>query len=257
MKRTFPFAILILIITFISCEDDPISEVENGDPPEIPSLEFMKPDLSYFEGETLNHKNSSDSSFSEARISIFLLEMITTMSDLYIDLLASADKEDAVFVDGKWVWEYSYTTEWGKTSVKLTAEEKADSYNWSLSISEDTAAYYTILSGNTLKDGSGGSWEMKSLLSPQSTPMLKSDWTKYSDTHWESSTEYLRNGEVLLSYRYLREENENSLVVMDYSSDNMVFIFWDSDTGTGFIQKVGDETSRRCWDSNFQDVECL
>lgn len=258
MKSKLLPCLFLVVFVMISCNDS-ISP-EKKLPPEIPSLEFMKPDLEYFEVQP-SFKSTAES-YTRARTSIFLLEMITLMSDMYIDLLARADRNDAVFNDGEWIWNYSYTYQNISSSVKLTAVEEGNFYNWRLSLSYDAGEGIKIddmeiIKGRTAKDGSEGNWAMSSLYGDSESPILTSDWIKHSDTHWESSVEYLQGEEVLISYHYLKEENENSLVILDHRSENLILIFWDTDTGTGYIQKVGDDTSRQCWDSNFQDVECF
>ncbi|MAL16570.1 MAG: hypothetical protein CL670_09655 [Balneola sp.] len=250
--------ILIISLVTISCSDDPASS--NEDPPQLPEFQTAEPDISYFQNNTPQNSNST---YYEAYYYGLGLSSFATLIQGYTGFFAQANSEDVDFKDGKWTWEYSFSAQGQSGSVKLIAEENGNSINWEMLWSFDDGqgnSYtdYRIIEGSIAKDGDSGSWTFNSLDpdSGEEEPVLITEWSSSGDDNLETQSDFYTDGTLESTYTYSQNDNEFMITLSNESEQEDFVVFWDDEAMTGYLQEESDPTSRRCWDSNFEDVLC-
>lgn len=260
INKTIKLLSILLFISLlsISCGKDPVSS--NGEPPILPDLVQVEPDLSYFENN--NPKVSSTDNYYIARYNALTMSSFSFLVNIYAGYFSGLEREDAKFKDGKWVWEWGLGFGPESFSMKYTAEEKSKSTIWTMTWSfDDGEGYkvtnYKVIVGEVAHDGKSGNWTFNSLdVGNNEVPALISNWKKESDTKEELTTAFYDEdtGEAEDSYTYKRDGNKFSIqLISQYGPEDSIFVFWDTDAGTGYYQQGND---RKCWDASFKDIAC-
>ncbi|MFA5667648.1 MAG: hypothetical protein WC967_00260 [Balneolaceae bacterium] len=255
-------ALLVISMLSISCGKDPVSS--NGEPPKLPDLVQVQPDLSYFNDN--NPKVASTNNFNQGKYTALSLSIFTGLVNVYSGFFSGLERDDAKFKDGRWVWEWSYGYGGESVSMKYTAEEKSNSTAWTMFWSYDygqgdKVTDYKVMVGEVANDGKSGSWTFNSLDedSNNEVPALKTNWTKESDTKVELVTSFYDTdtGGLDEAYTYTQNGNIFSIkFISQHDSRDDIFVYWDTDAGTGYYQQGDNVSTRQCWDASFNDVTC-
>lgn len=242
-----------LSLTAISCSDDP-SSTPDEEPPEMPTFENIQPELSYFEANI-----STDSPAYIASVYASSFSAISQMGMGYTTFFAEANREEADFEGGTWVWEYSYNWEGESVQIVLESEERANETYWSMTWdydgSDSSFEDYTMVEGTVAHDGLSGSWRFNTLdeQTGEHWPLLETTWNWQSETRGEIKTEFYEEGDLQATYTFVQDGPEHTLTMVSESEDNDIVIYWNEDTGNGYFQE-GEE--QKCWDETFEEVEC-
>lgn len=197
--RLFSAILLMSLFFWTSCgSDDPVSGME-GNPPALPQFQEIEPDLSYFMNN--NPKIQATDNFYEGKSYALGLAMFGQFSQIYGSFFSSASANGAKFNDGVWTWTYSYEFEGQSVSIELTARELVDSIQWEMNWSfndgqGNSFENYTMVEGNTAKDGSSGNWTFNSLNPDTNTeePFMVSEWVRSGDDQYELITTIYDDG---------------------------------------------------------------
>jgi hypothetical protein len=260
-------AFLILIVGLIACGDDSTGpDVDPGEPPSLPSIqsEDAQPDVSFFEEHQPKQVGtnvlSETTNYYEARnIALFQGTSSFAFAGVYSGFLMEGGREDAVYEDGMWVWEYSYSYETESVSLKLTAEEVANGYQWAMYWSWDDGEVsiedYKMMEGIVSEDGNSGEWTFNAIDEQTSEERVAytSEWEVTSDTEKNMSVNwYDETGNSTLTVEY-DEDQPEFYMTFTYPDDPDIVLYWNTDTQEGYFEKGGDQ---KCWDENFTDVPC-
>ncbi|MDZ7657835.1 hypothetical protein [Fodinibius sp.] len=257
---------IALFMGMVACGDDSTGpDVNPSEAPAFPQIlsEEMQPDFSFFEDN--QPKNFASNALAEtnnyygARNIALANQFVFTFASIYTPLLLAGSAEEADFEDGMWVWEYSYNYENKSVSVRVTAEEMANDYEWNMYWSyndgETSVEDYKILEGIISPDGKSGEWIFNTLdentseerIAYTSAWDITSDSEKMMDVNW-----YDENGEVGLSANYEANQSDH-LFNMLYTDEPDHSINWNSETNEGYHESDGNQL---CWDESFQDIAC-
>ena len=255
--------LLVLVIALAGCGKDNGVNSDPGEPPALPEIqsEAAQPDISFFEDNQPKVLAKGDTANYYAARSWALWQAAGTFAfaGSYSGFLMGSNNEEAVYEDGMWVWEYSYQSEEGSFTMKLTSEEVSDGYKWAMYWSYDdgetSVDNYKILEGTVSEDGSEGNWTFNSLDTETSEERVAytSEWTVTSDT--ESSMRakwYDDSGTVTLTASFDKEAPDHTMSYT-YPNEPNVTLYWNTDTNEGSFEQGGESS---CWDENFKDIPC-
>lgn len=252
--------ITALALLVFSCSDNPSSSSEEeGEAPEIPSLQSVQPDLSYFLNNSPQKANQTTTNFNTAKSMAISLSGINSFGQIYGGFFQSAAQEGAEFKDDKWIWDYTYSYGGESVSIVLTSFESGGEIiwdmTWSYQGSEGGFDDYTVIAGRTAKDGSSGSWTFNSLDTTGSNeiPFLESSWEKDGDSKVTIETKYYNENSLAGTFTYNQDNSAFSLSVNDMEEEFDSNIYWNTETMTGYYETDGE---KKCWNSNFQDATC-
>lgn len=253
----------ILVFGLAACGGDSSTGPDPEEAPELPEIqsEQAQPDLSFFEDNEPKMLAKGDTAnYYEARYwALWQGGLNFAFANSYSGFLMSGSNEDAVYDDGVWVWEYSFQSEEGSYSMRLTSEEVADGYRWAMYWSfddgETSVEDYLVMEGTVSKDGSEGNWTFNTLNPDTNEEQVAytSEWTVTSETESDMIVKwYDDSGTVSFSASYEKNEPDHT---MTYTStdESDIILYWNSDTNEGYFEEDG---VRSCWDENFKDVAC-
>jgi hypothetical protein len=257
------------LFLFQACGDDPASP-EAGDPPEIPLLQGVDMNDSYFQE---NHPSDEDMQEDPTPFEPYLtaqgiavstsmvLEESLQLPQLF--LLVTSQREP-VFQDGVWVWDFPFTVD-GElideeedfdVDVFVTANvnENANWVVWEFRFSGSDTPFgdvenFTIFSAETSLDNSSGELQFFSPENPD-VPILDVEWDIAGVTEKDISLTIIASGDeepngetngepVILIIDYTEEENEFSLTFNDGSDEAPYVIEWNTQTLEGSITSDG------------------
>lgn len=255
--------IILLAISLSACSDNGSGGEDPGEPPSIPNLSTkVQPDISFFQNNNPKKGGegvSTTENFYNAKSAVMSGAAFLGITQTYMGFFNPASQEEADFVNGSWVWEYSYSQGGQSLSVQTTATPQSDGFSWETIISFDDGegggvSDFKIMEGTTSNDGSQGDWKFYSFEDQStSTAVMTSQWTIVSETEKTIDIRFFDQGNVSMIITYNQNGPEN-LMSFEYtdSAENME-IFWNTDSGVGYFMS-GSETF--CWDSSFQDISC-
>lgn len=256
LKQTVLFLTLSFLV--FSC-DSTSSDDNGGQPPQIPDLETIQPDISYFTNNNPMKQTDYDH-FYEGKNYATLFSGMTSLgnySAMWLGLTQMEGKKS----DGRWIWDFTFPTEEGVFSMVLSARESGNEFLWDMTISMSGGDVnindYKMFEGRTNMDGSRGSWTFYSMdfEGGHQGPMLVSEWEQKSETEIVIETRfYHENGSEEGLFTYTQSGVNYSLVGNFSDSDTeTVTIVWNTDSMVGYLDHNGE---RKCWNSNFQDTAC-
>lgn len=249
-----------VLIGLMACGDDSTGP----DPSEAPSFpevqsEQAQPDLSFFDNNQPKVLAKGDTAnYYQARNWAIWQGSTFAFASAYSGFLMGGSNEEAVYDDGVWVWEYSYQTEEGSFSMKLTSEDVPGGYRWAMYWSfddgETSVEDYKVMEGTVSDDGSEGDWTFNMLNSDsnQEEVAYTSEWTVSSDTESEMTVKWYDSGTTSFTASYVKNAPEHTMTYT-YPDEPNITLHWNTDTNVGSFEQGG---SMVCWDENFKDVPC-
>ncbi|WP_340102693.1 hypothetical protein [Rhodohalobacter sp. 8-1] len=247
---------LILLFVLAGCGDDSSTNTGQTDPPDVPEAIPAEINKSVFENN--NPVGEEFALFNEAAIlaqtASAQINGGTALGQSYLEFTRS---RDADFQDGTWTWSFSSNENGVDVSVRTTAEQLQDGFQWNIFISGtfngESVAEFQFLSGFISENGNSGNWRY---FSPNSSdqPILEYQWDVISETE-SSFTSIFRDtdGSINQQIEYVRNGADNTLEYTGFSSNDLV-LYWNSETKAGYIDREGED--RRCWDESFAETAC-
>lgn len=248
---------IAFFLFFFSC-DSTSSTTDSGQPPQIPDLEAIQPDISYFTDNNPMKQSDYDHFYEGKNYATTFgsLSSLGTASALWPMLMLTEGEKSG----DRWIWDFTFPTEDGVFSMVLTSRESGNEFLWdmtvSISDSEVNISDYKMLEGRSSKDGNRGSWTFYSMEFEGSHqgPLLVSEWERTSDTEIRITTRFFHeNGSEEGRFTYNQNGANYSLTGSSFDGNDTINIVWNTDTMSGYIEYGGE---RKCWNSNFQDTAC-
>lgn len=249
---------LSIALLVSGCSDDNSSGATPDDPPEIPEAAPAEVDVSYFNDADVGFEEEYET-FTSAKLYAAAgsghLTSRLVFGESYFNMSAQTDAD---FDDGWWVWTYNYQGEDGSLNLKTQSREVSGRYEWQVYISgsafdEEGLDEFLFLDGYTTLDESNGEWNMYLPdESGVSTAYFNYEWNITSETEYELNSIIYLDDEDEYTINYERNGAEN---LMNYNGfdDSDIIIFWNTDTGMGWLEEDGD---RQCWDQSYQQTAC-
>jgi len=256
--------ILSATIFIVSCSSD--EEVNPGTPPEMPPIESMQLDNSNFTEDNSGGRLASQNNWGHAALQVGVWNTILAVQLVVpVSAFAAAVNQTPTYNSdrGLWVWSFDHKVLGRTYTSELTADLVDDGVEWEMHISQENG-FQNVLwySGFTAESGSSGYWIL-SKDGNNPVEYLRIDWEKENDelgnikyTHIEEGAD----GEG--SYIYFEKTDgtdfNRSYDISLQPGGNNIEIDWNSESGNGRIKNpnhYGDENFR-CWDTNFDDVDC-
>lgn len=256
--RVIGLLLLSTLILSLSGCDDSSTGVDLDDAPQIPETLPVEIDNSIF---TDNNPNGAEyQAFSEA--GVFAMSANSSLvgaTSMGSAFLGFTQNQEPDFIDGLWVWDFSYPGQGESFSIRTTAEEMPNGVEWNVYLNgsfdgEQELDNFRYLQGFVSNDGNTGNWQYTY---PDSSGEFSTEyeWEITSETEFSfSSVINIPDEEGVLTSNYTRDGDENLLVFNGYETTQNVTVFWNSSTGIGYIDRPGE--SRRCWDDTFKQIEC-
>ncbi|CAN5235805.1 hypothetical protein BH23BAC3_BH23BAC3_07220 [soil metagenome] len=250
-------SIAVMLFIFNGCSDDSPTGVDDGDPPQIPEVVPVEIDRSIFQDN--NPTGQEYEAFNEAgALAEGANANLVGTTVMGHSFLIFTQNQNATFEDGKWVWTFSYNAGGESMTIKTTAEEVPAGTEWNLYLSGnfegETIDEFKYLTGIISSDGNSGTWEY---FIPGETgqPYVVYEWQTISDTQFNFSSIISfpdEDGEFRIDYE--RDGDNNYLEYSGFDFEQDVFVFWNSSTGAGYIDRSGQD--RQCWDDTFAVTTC-
>lgn len=250
-------SIAMMLFIINGCSDDSPTGADEGDPPQIPEAAPVEIERSIFQNN--NPTGEEYEAFNEAAAlaegANANLIGATGMGQSY---LLFTQSQNATFEDGRWVWTFAFNEEGESITIKTTAEETTGGTEWNLYLTGnfegETINDFKYLTGIISNDDDSGSWEYF-MPGESNQPFLAYEWQTFSDSQFTFSTiiDYPDEDDEL-RIDYEKNGDDNFLNYSGFDFDQDVSVFWNSSTGTGYIDRPGED--RQCWDETFADTTC-
>ncbi len=114
------------LILFISACGDNGTEATEAEAPSLPNLEYLQPDISYFENTQVQGKSNSNN-FLAARNTVLGFSGLSSIVTIYGNILTTAPQGEVSFNDGLWEWSYNYSFEGLSSEIRIEASENGNS----------------------------------------------------------------------------------------------------------------------------------
>ena len=245
-----------LTLSIVGCSDSSTS-ADQPEPPAVPEALPAKINSTVFDNN--NPVGQDFALFNEAsayaETAAAQINNGTVLGQAYLDFTSSAESK---FEDGTWTWSFSSSQSGFDVSVRTTAEELQNAYEWNVyvngSFNGETVDEFSFLSGTVSKDGGNGNWRY---FSPGNNdqPILEYQWEVIDENNSSFSTIFSGlSGNDQQKIDYFQDGADNTLTYTGFDSIPDVEVYWNSESGTGYIDKEGED--RRCWDESFTETSC-
>lgn len=274
MKRTMKHSsmtgmlILLIILSFTSCEKN-ATEPGRNSPPPLPPAQSMQMNLSLFDSSPNNMLAKtalSKDHFFAAFWRVFIINTTVRVAAIAPTAIfvAAVHQQPQLKADGKFHWIYTVTHN-NETFIADLAgwiDTPASEIVWEMYVSSTTHKpvldKFLWYEGRATIENKEGWWLFYDDKAPDSrTKVLKIDW-KAPDPKFnelvlsnikQGSTEY---GDTLT---YVKDNEENFLIFYDASETKINTIYWNTATGAGFIEWFDyKDGARSYWDEQQNDI---
>jgi hypothetical protein len=267
-KSIVLFAIIIFIVSLFACEKN-ATEPGKDVPPPLPPVESMKLDLSFFQTSSSNSlakTTLSKQNFLAAAGRVWIISTVVTLAAVVpTAVFAAAISQNAELQpDGKFHWIYTVQNGNDVFSADLAGwvDQQTTEIVWEMYVSSNTHSpkldHFLWYDGRVKIGNKEGWWLFYDDKSPASNvEVLKVDWQIPDVDHrelvlsnvQESSNDY---GDTL---SYSLDNFDNNLIFFDASQVKTNTIYWNSQTGAGFIEWFDYKNGvRSYWDENHDDL---
>lgn len=248
------FTLLFLVS---SCSDDSPTGVDESEAPSVPEAVPAEIDNSIFVNN--NPTGEEYDAFNEAGILTQTADaQLTGSTTLGQTFLMFTQSQQATFENGVWVWSFTAPDGDEEFSIRTTAEELSGGVEWNVYLSGlfdgESVTEFLYLTGFISNDRQSGEWKY---FTPGTTnqPVLEYQWETIDENRATFSMIFTDPEEgIQSSVEYERNGVENTLQYSGFDTDGNVLVYWDSSTGTGYIDREGED--RRCWDESFAETAC-
>ncbi len=257
--RKILITVATLCLLFVTaCSDDPASSGE-GERPEVPDTTPAEVDNSYFENNSppaTEEFSGFNNASSHAQTANVALANNTALGESY---LMFTQFDDAEFQNGMWVWTFSIEEDGEMLTIRTTAEEVSGGIEWKIYFSgvfdDEVVDEFLFVSGFVSNDGNSGGW---SYYFPNddgiSVKFLEYEWSMQGEDNVTLSyTIFDEDGNVAGNVEYVQNGPEHTITMENFGFNDFVEVFWNTDTGVGYVIEDGEQT---CWNQNFENVAC-
>ncbi|HKL14800.1 MAG TPA: hypothetical protein VJ915_04155 [Balneolaceae bacterium] len=247
----------MFLFTAVSCGDDSTTGTDQPEPPAVPEAVPAEINSSIFDNNNPTGENFD--LFNQAAIyaetAAAQINGGTILGQTYLEFTRSSESE---FEDGTWTWNFTSSQSGFDVSVRTTAEQLQNGFQWDIFVSGtfngETVNEFSFLSGFISDDGSTGSWQY---FSPGDSdqPILEYQWEVIDDSQTSFSTIFSGfSSDDQQRIDYVQNGADNTLEYTGFSSVPDLVIYWNSESGAGYIDREGED--RQCWDESFAEVAC-
>jgi len=259
---------IIFIISLFACEKN-ATEPKEDTPPQLPPVESMQFDLSFFKttsNNSLAKTTLSKHNFVAAALRVWIIKTAFTVAAIVpTAVFAVAISQEAELQnDGKFHWVYTFQNDSDVFIADLAGwvDMQSTEVVWEMYVSSNTHSpeleHFLWYEGRSRIGNKEGWWLFYDDKSPDSLiEVLKVDWKIPDVNHRElilsnvkqSSNDY---GDTL---KYSLDNYDNYLLFYDASDVKTNTIYWDSQTGAGYIEWFDyNDGARSYWDENQNDI---
>ncbi|MDZ7757470.1 hypothetical protein [Rhodohalobacter sp.] len=242
----------ILLLT--ACSDDTVSD-NDVEEPELPETSPVEVDVSYYEDantEPSEEYQTFNMAEAYAQSSSGALSSYAGLGQFYMGF---GSGEEGEYDNGVWTWEYTVD---GLT-VRMTAEDIGPGIEWNLYFdgtdpeTGQTWDNQRFMYGFIDHDNENGEWSFYSDGS-DTQPVLFYEWEIISDNDYMIEFT-LQEGESNQTSQltYLKEGADNTIESSGFFGNSNTVLYWNTDTGTGYLDENGD---RMCWDAQYVNSSC-
>lgn len=256
-KRLFQSVstILVALLFFSACSDETMTGPDE-DEPALPETSPAEVDVSYFEDantEPTEEYGTFTMAEGYAQSSNGVLTTYAGIGQVYMGFGAN---DEAEYDNGVWTWEYTLE---GLT-IRMTAEDTGPGIEWNLILdgtdpeTGQTWSEERFMYGFIAHENEYGEWAFFSDETSGSEPVLFYEWEYFSDGDYmiELTIQGEESGETL-NLTYQKDGPEHTIESNGFYGNNITTIYWNSETGTGFIDEDGE---RRCWNEQYVNSSC-
>lgn len=268
-KRAVAGALIFLLIFSISACDKNATDPGKSSPPPLPPAESMQMNLSLFDsspGNALAKASLSKDNFFAAFWRVFIINTTVRVAAIAPTaiFIAAAHQQPELQADGKFHWIYSVVTEKDTFVADLAGwvDRQASEVVWEMYVSSkshqpqlDKFLWYE----GRAKIGNKEGWWLfyNDKLPASSHEVLKIDWKTPSAKQNELQLSNVDQASSDLgdTLTYTMNDKENYLAFFDASKNEINTIFWNAQTGAGYIQWFDYQNGMRCyWDEKQNDI---
>ncbi|MEO1021986.1 MAG: hypothetical protein AAFW89_05530 [Bacteroidota bacterium] len=246
----------LIILLSLGCSD---SSTDNGTDevaPSIPDVTANQPSFEFFRSKVVADLNKTTSeNYQLAAILTAAVEaLMTGFSTLPASFMEIAEGEEATFNSGRWRWEYTSAGGGASVSVVLTATVSIQETQWAMFISavspEVTFDDYRFMDGTIQNNENEGEWNFYSFEEESTTPAFTYTWDITSESLAQFTITFGDSDFSTIQY-FLNGPDNTLFITSDSQQQSM--IYWNSDTGAGYIRE-GD--NQICWDATQSNITC-
>lgn len=267
-KSTILLSVVILFFGLFACEKN-ATEPENDSPPPLPPVESMQFDLSLFDSpsnSSLAKATISKQNFAAAALRVFIIKTTVTIAAIVPTavFVAAIHQEPVLQEDGKFHWIYTVQNGSNTFSADLAGwvDIQTNEIVWEMYVSSNTHSpeldQFLWYEGRSKIGNKEGWWLFYDDRSPSAlAELLKIDWQILDEDHRELILSNVNQSDESFgdSLTYTMEINENFLMFFDASENQSSTIFWDTQSGAGFIEWFDYKNGAKSyWDENQDDT---
>ncbi len=259
---------IIFFISIFACEKN-ATEPKEDTPPPLPPVESMQLDLSFFNtpsNNSLAKTGLSKHNFMAAALRVLIIKTAVTLAAIVPTAIfvAALSQEPVLQEDGKFHWIYTLQNNSDVFIADLAGwvDMQSTEVVWEMYVSSNTHSpeldHFLWYEGRSRIGNREGWWLFYDDKSPDSRiEVLKVDWKIPEANQRElilsnvkqSSNDY---GDTL---SYSLDNYDNYLIFYDASEVKTNTIYWDSQTGAGYIEWFDyKDGTPSYWDENQNDI---
>ncbi|MDZ7690632.1 MAG: hypothetical protein U5K69_05770 [Balneolaceae bacterium] len=232
----------------------------------VPSPQQFQPQTEYFDNNTSSKGQTVQAGEAYQNASLLVkgtVRPLFSTSQVYMSFLENGQQQDANYTDGEWVWSYSASQSGQTAEIQLTAQtnQTSEDVSWALMLSTETPSgpdfdNYQFMTGTTSHNAEEGTWNIFPYEPGSSpSPIVTYEWANQEGESYQASYTISPPDETeTFIINYSKMEMEHSLSFRTQDGETEVVIAWNTDTGTGYINRAGED--RVCWDENLETVPC-
>jgi len=268
-------AMCFMLLTWSACSDDPASSgSDDMEPPQMPTIApFLSENLSFFDNDLDAEELRDDEAYSAFLILDEWIGFVRLGDVGQSFIISSMGGDEPDYQEGEWIWE-NHERGWyeeGDPDYDVYKDDYMDHRLVARTVDGGTEWIHSVvgildgvafdapvfLEGFISDDESNGLWKEYSIYNSH-TPWMITEWTIESDSKMtykmvysedeEEEEDGVEDAELI---EYVRNAPDNHV-----TTDIWVEIYWNEDTGMGWVSTKEGETI--CFDRNngFKNVEC-
>ena len=291
LNRIGPMILLTALVLAGCSSDESTVGTEVQRAPNLPSIETMKLDMSFFESAEVPQQAIVEGKLDGAPDAVamdglHLNFLNAAVRVLYLDVVVFSALVEPVVAfqlairsvpqpqdDGSWLWTYIVVEETNEYAIYLYGKDEGTYSSWRLEVSTDDPTmpldHFTWFAGEIESDESGGYWQFYEPVmdeaafadGPLSTPGIRSIRIDWADGGMDGNS-------LILLVNKPGDPAEGSTLTFEELPEYSSVRFYDSEKGTagtilwrfdgsGYIEWPDyHDGERSCWDSTQHDVDC-